>query len=120
MPDESVEIDLQLLASLARAAATPLALHGGSGVVRAQLAAAISVGVRKVNISSRVGRALADGIRSELDAAAGPVDLRRYMGAGRAAVRGLGVEYMQLCGSAGHVVPAHATNELTQGLEEPE
>ena len=119
MPDESVEIDLELLASLAQAAGRPLALHGASGVVQAQLPAAIAAGVRKVNISSRVGRALADGIRAELDAS-GPVDLRRYLGAGRTAVQALGVEYMELCGSARRALPTHATRELSRGLQEAE
>jgi ketose-bisphosphate aldolase len=120
MPDDSVEIDLRLLAALAHAAGRPLALHGGSGVVRTQLPAAVAAGVGKVNISSRVGRALADGILSELQPVNGPVDLRRYLGAGRAAVRGLAIEYMQLCGSAGRTVPTTAGGDWTEGLQEPE
>jgi fructose-bisphosphate aldolase, class II len=120
MPDDSVELDLRLLASLAAAAARPLALHGGSGVARAQLPAAVASGIGKVNISSRVGRALADGILSELDDRSGPVDLRRYLGAGRAAVRGLGIEYMKLCGSAGRAASTAGTSGWTASIEEPE
>lgn len=120
MPDDSVELDLPLLASLAAAAGRPLALHGGSGVARAQLPAAVAAGVGKVNISSRVGRALADGILSELDSPSGPVDLRRYLGAGRDAVRGLGIEYMELCGSAGRAAPTAARGEWTASIGEPE
>jgi ketose-bisphosphate aldolase len=118
MPDDSVELDIPLLASLARAAGTPLALHGGSGVVRAQLPAAVEAGVGKVNISSRVGRALADGIARELE---GPSrDLRHYLGAGRSAVRELGIEYMELCGSTGRAPRAEPPVGVAAGLEEPE
>jgi ketose-bisphosphate aldolase len=118
MPDDSVKLDIALLAALARAAGTPLALHGGSGVVRAQLPAAVDAGVGKVNISSRVGRALADGIARELE---GPSrDLRHYLGAGRSAVRELAIEYMELCGSAGRAPRATALVDAAAGTEEPE
>ena len=118
MPDDSVELDIPLLASLAHAAGTPLALHGGSGVLRSQLPAAVAAGVGKVNISSRVGRALADGIARELE---GPSrDLRRYLGAGRSAVRELGTEYMELCRSVGRGPRAEAPVDVAAGSEEPE
>jgi ketose-bisphosphate aldolase len=101
MPDDSVELDLVHLAAVAKAARRPLALHGGSGVVRRQLAAAIAAGVAKVNISSRVGGALAAGIQEHWQERPDDRDLRRYLGRGRDAVTVMVSEYLALTGSAG-------------------
>lgn len=111
MPDDSVELDLDHLAAVAAAARVALALHGGSGVVRAQLPGAIAAGVAKVNLSSRVGQALAAGIREHWASEPGDRDLRRYLGRGRDAVADLAREYFRLTGSAGRApgVAAGAT-----------
>src|SRR4051794_9131080 len=101
MPDDSVELDLDHLAAVAAAARRPLALHGGSGVLRGQLGAAIAVGVAKVNISSRVGGALAAGIQEHWRERPDDRDLRRYLGRGRDAVTAMVTEYLELAGSAG-------------------
>jgi fructose-bisphosphate aldolase class II len=101
MLDDSVELDLGHLAAVSAAARVPLALHGGSGVVRSQLPEAIAAGVAKVNLSSRVGQALAAGIRGHWAAEPDDRDLRRYMGRGRDAVADLAREYFILTGSAG-------------------
>ncbi len=99
--DDSVELDLEHLAAVAAAAGAPLALHGGSGVARDQLAGAIRAGVAKVNISSRVGGALAAGIQAHWAANPADRDLRRYLGRGRDAVAALASEYFELTGSVG-------------------
>lgn len=111
MPDDSVELDLEHLAAVAAAAGTPLALHGGSGVARDQLAGAIRAGVAKVNISSRVGGALAAGIQAHWASNPADRDLRRYLGRGRDAVAALASEYFELTGSVGRsafTAPAEA------------
>lgn len=108
MPDDSVELDLEHLAAVAAAADVPLALHGGSGVVRGQLRGAIAVGVNKVNLSSRVGQALAAGIRDHWAEQPLDRDLRRYLGRGRDAVAELAREYFALTGSAGRSSPSTA------------
>ena len=79
----------------------PLALHGGSGVELEQLRAAIEAGVGKVNISSRVTRALAAGIRETWAEDPEQLDLRRYLGRGREAVQALAAAYIDRCGVAG-------------------
>jgi ketose-bisphosphate aldolase len=101
MPEESVELDVESIRRVAVACRRPLALHGGSGVKRAQLPALIDAGVAKVNISSQVGRALALGIRQTWADDPAELDLRRYLAAGRAEIERLAAGYMQLCGSAG-------------------
>lgn len=120
MPDDAVSLDIAHLARVAAAAGRPLALHGGSGVARQDLGAAIEAGVGKVNISSRVSRALAAGIRATWEESPGELDLRRYLGAGREAVRRLAIEYFGLTRSAGLVGLGHAPAGLAGGLEEPE
>lgn len=103
MPDDSVDLDIGLIRRIAQATGVPLALHGGSGVTRSQLAGSLDAGIGKVNISSRVSRSMAAGIR-ECWATDGPdVDLRRFLGAGRTQVTDLAREYMLLCRSAGRV-----------------
>jgi ketose-bisphosphate aldolase len=101
MPDDAVELDLQLISAIARAVGRPLALHGGSGVARTQLRAAIDTGVVKVNISSRVSRAMAAGIRACWAEDPAQLDLRRYLAAGRDGVAAMAAEYFDLTGSRG-------------------
>jgi fructose/tagatose bisphosphate aldolase len=68
MPDDSSAIDLDLVRAISLAADRALALHGGSGVEQGLLRAAAEAGIAKVNVSSRVTRALAGGIRATWDA----------------------------------------------------
>jgi fructose-bisphosphate aldolase class II len=101
MPEDSVELDLGVVRAMAEACRRPLALHGGSGVKRGQLPELVAAGIGKVNISSRVSRALAQGIRLAWETDAGRSDLRRYLGSGRDEVQRMAEEYMELCLSAG-------------------
>lgn len=101
MPDDAVELDLALIENIARAAGRPLALHGGSGVARSQLRAAIDAGVVKVNVSSRVSRAMAAGIRACWADDPTQLDLRRFLAAGRDRVAAMAAEYFELTGSRG-------------------
>lgn len=119
MPDDSVTLDLDVLAALASAAGRPLALHGGSGVDRTQIRAAIAAGVGKVNVSSRVGRSFATGIRETWDADPEALDLRRYLGAGRDRVRMLAAEYIALC-SGGRLPRAVGAQAWSTPVTEPE
>lgn len=102
MPDDSVRLDLDQVRAIAEATGRPIALHGGSGIDQAQLRAAIAAGVGKVNVSSRVTRAMAAGIRATWAERPDELDLRRYLGAGREAIRSMAVTYFELTGSAGH------------------
>ncbi|HEX3220476.1 MAG TPA: class II fructose-bisphosphate aldolase [Candidatus Limnocylindria bacterium] len=118
MPEDSVELDLDVVRRMADAVHRPLALHGGSGVRRSQLPELVAAGIGKVNISSRVSRALADGIRLAWETEAGRSDLRRYLGSGRDEVRRMAEEYMDLCGSAGRASGRREAPE--DRLDEPE
>ena len=101
MPDDSTRLDLEQLRAIADATGRPIALHGGSGIEQAQLRAAIEAGVGKVNVSSRVTRALAAGIRATWADDPEQVDLRRYLGAGRERVQAMAAGYLELTGASG-------------------
>lgn len=118
MPDDSVELDGDAVRAISRACGRPLALHGGSGVQRSQLPRLVECGIGKVNVSSRVSRALATGIRLAWATDAGQSDLRRYLGSGRDEVRRLAEEYMRLCQSAGR--SAARDQAPVDLLDEPE
>jgi ketose-bisphosphate aldolase len=118
MPDDSVELDATAVRAISHACGRPLALHGGSGVQRSQLPQLVECGIGKVNVSSRVSRAMAAGIRLAWATDAGQGDLRRYLGSGRDEVRRLAEDYMQLCGSAGR--SANRELEPVDLIDEPE
>ncbi len=101
MPDDSTALDLEQIRAIAAATDRPIALHGGSGIDQAQLRAAIEAGIGKVNISSRVTRAVAAGIRETWATDPDELDLRRFLGAGREAVQAMAAGYFELTGIAG-------------------
>jgi fructose/tagatose bisphosphate aldolase len=119
MPEDSVELDLEVVRRMAQACRRPLALHGGSGVKRSQLPELVAAGIGKVNISSRVSRSMAEGIRLAWETEAGRSDLRRYLGAGRDEIRRMAEEYMDLCRSAGRATVREAA-VVEDVLDEPE
>ena len=120
MPDDSVTLDLAHLSLVARAADRPLALHGGSGIDERILAPAIAAGIGKVNISTRVGRAFATGIREVWTAEPEQIDIRRFVGAARQRVAELSTRYASLCGSAGRARFSQSPKRWSDGMEEPE
>ena len=126
MPDDSTRLDVALVRAIADAAGVPIALHGASGVDRAQLPELVAAGVAKVNVSSRVTRALAAGIREVWAADPDALDLRRFLGAGRTRVQELADEYFTLTGSRGMAragsdpVAGREAAAWSASLQEPE
>lgn len=86
MTERVAALDLDLVAVLAGAVDVPLVLHGSSGVPDDQLAAAVRVGITKVNISTHLNGLFTRAVREALQADPALVDPRRYVGPGRAAV----------------------------------
>ena len=81
----SGEVRIPLLIEIRRrTGGLPLVLHGGSGVAPAALAAAISAGVRKVNISREIHRAFTGALAEALSG--GGEDPRPALRAARSAV----------------------------------
>jgi ketose-bisphosphate aldolase len=90
------DVNLDLVAALREATrGLPLVLHGGSGVVPAQLREAVRAGIRKVNIATEIhgafARALAAGVES---------DPRPALRRARAAVAEVAASRIDLLGAA--------------------
>jgi fructose-bisphosphate aldolase class II len=79
-------LDFRLIADLRAAVPVPLVLHGSSGVAEADLATAITAGMTKINIATRLNTVFTAAVRERLAADPDLVDTRRYLNAGRDAV----------------------------------
>jgi ketose-bisphosphate aldolase len=118
MPDDSMRLDVGLVRDVAAATGLPIALHGASGIARDQLPELVAAGITKVNISSRMSRALAAGIRESWANDGEAVDLRRFLGAGRDRIRDMAIEYLSLTGSAGRAATSiERTAQVAGGWE---
>lgn len=83
MTARDAELDIVLIAELARRVPVPLVLHGSSGVADEILSAAISAGIRKVNVGTALNIAFTQRVRDVLSADPQLVDPRRYLAEGR-------------------------------------
>jgi ketose-bisphosphate aldolase len=63
---KSVRLDLKLLERLKESCATPLVLHGGSGVPEEDLKRAVGIGIRKLNVNTELSTGAVDEIRNVL------------------------------------------------------
>jgi fructose/tagatose bisphosphate aldolase len=90
-------LDLPRLEAISKATAVPLVLHGGSGLDDAQLAAAIALGISKVNVNTELRVAYREAITT---AGAEP-ELVAVLRRGRLAVRAVAGEAIARLGGAG-------------------
>ncbi|MCL2464460.1 MAG: class II fructose-bisphosphate aldolase, partial [Micrococcales bacterium] len=86
MTQRTAAIDVELIRALACAVDVPLVLHGSSGLADDELRRAVAAGITKVNISTHLNVLFTGAVRGVLGADPPPVDPRRYISAGRAAV----------------------------------
>ena len=94
-------LDLDRLQAIRARVALPLVLHGSSGVTDASLSAGIALGLAKINISTQLSQGFTAGTRAALERSPAEVDLRPYLGAGRAAMTGVVRERIRFLGSSG-------------------
>ncbi|NLI20799.1 MAG: class II fructose-bisphosphate aldolase [Clostridiales bacterium] len=94
-------LDLALLAQIRRAVSVPLVLHGTSGVPGEQVRACIERGVCKVNYATELRITFSDAVKRYLADHPEQFDPKKYLGAGRDAVRARVTELIRLCGSEG-------------------
>lgn len=87
MAERTAQLDCSLIAELKAAVPVPLVLHGSSGVPDLQLAASISAGITKVNVSTQLNRYFTAAVRQYLVENPTQVDSRKYVALGRTAVR---------------------------------
>lgn len=79
------ELDFARLEKIKSLIATPIVLHGSSGVADEDIKKAISLGVRKVNIDTNIREAFVAKMREVLDADAKEIDPRKVLGPAREA-----------------------------------
>jgi ketose-bisphosphate aldolase len=105
-----VRLDLSRVRELKEALRVPLVLHGASSVFRADLAEAIRLGVRKINVGSVLKRAYFEALRRaclEVGDNYNPYEVvgsgldRDVLAAGRVVLQGVVEDLMHLFGSAG-------------------
>jgi fructose-bisphosphate aldolase class II len=87
MTDRTASLDFARIAELRAAVPVPLVLHGSSGVPDADLTRAVETGMTKINVSTHLNNTLTTALRAYLDANPAVVDPRKYLGAGRDAMR---------------------------------
>ncbi|MEV7127356.1 ketose-bisphosphate aldolase [Streptomyces sp. NPDC093260] len=86
MTERTAALDHDLLKRLADALDVPLVLHGSSGLADAELTAAVTGGIAKVNVGTALNIAMTRAIREFLAAHPEAVDSRKYLGVGREAM----------------------------------
>jgi fructose-bisphosphate aldolase class II len=87
MTERSAALDLELIARLHAAVSVPLVLHGSSGVPDDTIVRGIRSGLTKINVSTHLNGAFTGAIRAYLAQHPSAVDSRKYLAAGRDAVR---------------------------------
>lgn len=97
--ERRARLDHERLRAIRDAVGVPLVLHGSSGVSDEDLARAAAEGLSKVNLATALMMAFTDGVRTELRDP-DVVDARRYLAAGREAMRERVRAYLRLLGSA--------------------
>lgn len=95
------DLDVDLVGRLNAATSVPLALHGGTGIPREMLKAAIGAGCTKVNVSTALREACRAAIRSTLLADPASDDPVPVLAAVREAARSTAAGTIRLLGSAG-------------------
>jgi fructose-bisphosphate aldolase class II len=86
MTTRTATLDHDRLKRLAATVDVPLVLHGSSGLPDAELTAAVTGGIAKVNIGTALNIAMTGAIRAHLAAHPEAVDSRTYLSAGREAM----------------------------------
>lgn len=100
MTERTAAIDLELVERLAAAVPVPLVLHGSSGVPDATIRRGIRSGLTKINVSTHLNASFTSAVREYLTEHPTVVDSRRYVAAGRTAVRAEAARLLVLFASA--------------------
>jgi len=81
------KLDFARLEEINKLVATPLVLHGASGVPDEAVVKAISLGVCKINIDTELRQAFVTGIREVLEAKPQEIDPRKVLGPAKEALK---------------------------------
>jgi tagatose 1,6-diphosphate aldolase GatY/KbaY len=94
-------LDIDRLEQIRKTVSIPLVLHGTSGVPHDQVRACIARGICKVNYATELRIAFTDGVRSALAVNPETYDPKKYLAAGREAVKQRALILIRLCGCDG-------------------
>ena len=86
MHARTARLDEDLVAALRAAVPVPLVLHGSSGVPDAELAAAVTAGMTKINVGTILSITYTRAVREVLDGSPDLTDPRKYVAPARTAV----------------------------------
>src|SRR5215211_4970807 len=86
MTSRTAVLDADLITRLEQAVGIPLVLHGSSGVSDTDLAAAITAGMRKINIGTILSIAFTTAIKESLSENPDTTDPRKYLNRARESV----------------------------------
>jgi fructose-bisphosphate aldolase, class II len=86
MLTQEARLDFELIRQLGLRVPVPLVLHGSSGVPDADLTRAVTAGITKVNIATRLSQAFTAAVRAYLEENPSEVDTRAYLGRAREVV----------------------------------
>ena len=96
------KLDIERIKAIREATGgTPLVLHGGSGIPDEQVKAAISAGIRKMNIGTDVCCAFADGTKEALDDPKRSIAVDIFMKNAIKRVKELAISKIELTGADG-------------------
>jgi tagatose 1,6-diphosphate aldolase GatY/KbaY len=95
------KLDIERLSEIRKVVSIPLVLHGTSGVPHDQVRACIERGICKVNYATELRIAFSDAVKANIAAKPDNFDPKKFLGAGRDAVKARVMELIRLCGSDG-------------------
>jgi fructose-bisphosphate aldolase class II len=95
MTSQDARIDFELVSELAAAVNIPLVMHGSSGVALLDIQKAVSLGIRKVNISTELNKSMTEAIKTVLSDNPAVVDPRKYFAFGRQALKSSTQAYLE-------------------------
>ena len=95
------QLDVERLSEIRKVVDIPLVLHGTSGVPHDQVRACIERGICKVNYATELRITFCDALKAAIAAKPNNFDPKKYLSAGRDAVKARVIELIQLCGSDG-------------------
>ena len=96
MTERTASLDLDLISEIHQALAVPLVLHGSSGVPDQVIQAGIEAGLTKINVSTYLNTQFTAAIHEFFEANPRVVDSRKYLGAGRDALRDAAARLLRL------------------------
>lgn len=95
------QLDMDRLSAIRSATGTPIVLHGGTGIPADQIKQAITLGIAKINVASKIRRAWMNALHEALVDDPNTTEVRDVMTAGRDGMAAAIKESMEMLGSIG-------------------